>query len=89
MAWNSAARELDSLWSGAVAALKNFEAGTVLGVYRVAGMQRMIAVVDVEKPEDLNTLANMPELRSPVMEKFWALRDYHVFSEDVRKKYNV
>ncbi|MGB5685836.1 MAG: hypothetical protein WBM35_08495, partial [Candidatus Electrothrix sp.] len=89
MAWDPEKRELDTLWNEAVDALKGFDAGKVLGVYRVAGQQRMITVVDVEKPDDLNVLANIPELRSPVVEKVWALRDYHLFAEDVRKNYNV
>ncbi len=49
----------------------------------------MITIVNIEKPEDLNTLANLPVLNSPIMEKVWALRDYHIFAEDVWKGYNV
>jgi muconolactone D-isomerase len=89
LAWDPRKRELDELWENAVDTLKNFEAGTVLGVYRIAGQHRIIIIVDVEKAEDLNTLANLPALKSPEVEKVWSLRDYHLFADDVWKFYNV
>ncbi len=89
MAWNPRERDLDTSWNGAVESLKEFEAGRVLGVYRLAGLQRIIAIVDVAKADDLNALTALSALRSSAVEKVWALRDYHLFAEDVRKNYNV
>jgi hypothetical protein len=87
MAWDPKERQLEGLWENAKEALKDLGATKVLGLYRVAGQQRLIIIVDVGKAEDLNALSNLPVLNSPVMEKVWLLRDYHIFADDVWKGY--
>jgi len=89
MAWDPKERKLEKLWDGAKQTLSDLGSTYVLGLYRVAGQQRMILIVDVDKAEDLNALANLPVLDSPVVEKVWLLRDYHLFAEDVWKGYKV
>jgi muconolactone D-isomerase len=89
MAWDPKGRQLDGLWENAKEGLKNLGATKVLGLYRVAGQQRIIIIVDVGKAEDLNALANLPVLNSPMVEKVWLLRDYHIFAEDVWKSFRV
>jgi len=87
MAWDPKERQLEGLWDNAKKTLKDMGSTKVLSLYRVAGQQRIIIIVDVEKAEDLNALANLPDLSSPIVEKVWLLRDYHLFAEDVWKGY--
>jgi len=87
MAWDPKERQLEGLWDNAKKTLKDLGATKVLSLYRVAGQQRIIIIVDVEKAEDLNALANLSDLNSPIVEKVWLLRDYHLFAEDVWKGY--
>ena len=87
MAWDPQKRLVDGMWGHIKEALKDAEDATVLGVYRVAGAQRIIAIVDVESAEGLNTFSCLPALNSPAVEKVWALRDYTSFAEDVWKHY--
>lgn len=89
LAWDPGQRRLEGLWEGAKQALRDLGSTRVLGLYRVAGQQRMVLIVDVDAAEDLNALANLPVLDSPAVEKVWLLRDYHVFAEDVWKAYRV
>ncbi len=87
MAWDPKERQLEGLWDNAKKTLKDLGSTKVLSLYRVAGQQRIIIIVDVEKAEDLNALANLSDLNSPIVEKVWLLRDYHLFAEDVWKGY--
>jgi muconolactone D-isomerase len=87
MAWDPQERQLDEIWHKAKKDLQDLGAIKTLGLYRVAGQQRLILIVDIEKAEDLNKLANLPVLHNPVMEKVWLLRDYYLFAEDVWKGY--
>lgn len=87
MAWDPKERQLEGLWDNAKKTLKDLGSIKVVSLYRVAGQQRIIIIVDVDKAEDLNALANLPDLNSPIVEKVWLLRDYYLFAEDVWKGY--
>ncbi|MEW6659707.1 MAG: hypothetical protein AB1424_13705 [Thermodesulfobacteriota bacterium] len=87
MAWDPKERHLEGLWDKAKKTLKDLGSIKVVSLYRVAGQQRIIIIVDVDKAEDLNALANLSDLNSPIVEKVWLLRDYHLFAEDVWKGY--
>ncbi len=89
MAWDPRSRELDDCWEAIMNSLKDFEECKILGAYRVAGQQRMIMIIDVTKVDHLNMIANLPVLKSPNIEKVWALREYRLFAEDVWKYYEV
>lgn len=89
LAWDFRKRELDEIWEQSQKTLKNFEGGKILGFYRVAGQQRAIMIVDVQKAENLNMLTNLQIFKSAWVEKIWSLRDYHLFAEDVWKLYNI
>jgi muconolactone delta-isomerase len=89
LAWEPRERKLEHLWDGAKRTLSNRGSTKVVSLYRVAGQQRMVLIVDVCKAEDLTALVNLPVLESPAVEKVWLLRDYHLFAEDVWKGYKV
>lgn len=87
IAWDSSKRQVDGSWGDIKTALKKTDCGTVLGVYRVAGQQRVVAIVDVESAAELNAFSCLPVFNSATVEKVWTLRDYHLFAEDVWKRY--
>lgn len=87
--WSTHARYLDDHWLDLVGQLRDLDAPKVLGVYRVAGQQRIIAFVDVQDATELSHLANLSPMASAEVERVEALRDYLGFAEDVRKGYRV
>ncbi len=87
MAWEPQKRIVDETWNNVKEELKDCSAGKVLGVYRVAGQQRIVSIVDVTTADELNSFGSLPVLKSPSVEKVWALRDYLGFADDVWKKY--
>jgi muconolactone D-isomerase len=89
MSWDPKERQLDGIWENAKNILNDLGATKVLGLYRAAGQEQIILIVDVDKAEDLNDLASLPALKNPVMDKVWLLRDYHIFAEDVWKSFRV
>lgn len=89
MAWDPRKRELDGVWDDAKEALKILEKPKVLGVYRISGQQRIIAIVDATVVEELDAFVNLSKLKSPEVEKVWSLRDYHLFGEDVWNGYKI
>jgi muconolactone delta-isomerase len=89
LAWEPRERSVEGLWDRATRELRECESLKVLGLYRIAGQQRMVLIVDVDRAEALNGLANLPVLDTPSVEKIWLLRDYHLFAEDVWNRYRV
>ncbi|MEJ2691627.1 MAG: hypothetical protein P8166_00920 [Candidatus Thiodiazotropha sp.] len=80
-------RVMDASWQAACDSLRDDVPATVLGLYRVAGMQKMQAIVDVRVAEDLNRLCRLPALRDASVETVWLMRDYLSFAEDVERHY--
>lgn len=59
----------------------------VVCIYKVASQHRVIAIVDVNSADDLdrNSMGVLPMKEYLEFEQVWALRDYDVFMEDVKK----
>lgn len=87
LAWDQNQRFVDTAWDEITAGLKTFDAGKVLGVYRVAGQERIIAILDVKTAADINSFSSLSVLNNPEVEKVWSLRDYIGFAHDVWNHY--
>ncbi|HCQ63847.1 MAG TPA: hypothetical protein DIU07_01115 [Rhodobacteraceae bacterium] len=85
--WDPRARSLDSHWAEIVETLQRLDAPKVLGVYRLAGREGAIAIIDIETAADLNHLAALPCLAGAEVTQVEALRDYLGFAEDVWRGY--
>lgn len=88
IAWPGHERALDRLWPGILEAAPALETPKVLGIFRVAGQQRLIAFIDVASAEEVSLFASGEGLETGHVEKVWALRDYLGFAEDVWKGYD-
>ncbi|TDD76833.1 muconolactone Delta-isomerase [Actinomadura rubrisoli] len=96
MRWNHEGRiSLDELWEveaqEAEHAQETIDSGMVVGIWKVAAQKRVIAVLDVESPDDLDrtALGRLPMREYLEFEAVWPLRDYQGFAADVRKRYKV
>jgi muconolactone D-isomerase len=96
MRWNVEGRiTFDQLWDlesqEAEHALEGIKSGMVVGIWKVASMKRVIAVVDVPSIEELdrNSFGRLPMREYLEFEVVWPLRDYVGFAEDVKKHYMV
>ncbi|MCB1332055.1 MAG: hypothetical protein KDK28_22380 [Maritimibacter sp.] len=87
MHWDPRARSLDSRWAEIVATLQGAEAPKVLGLYRLAGRQGALAIVDIETAAELNRFAALDCLAGAEVTQVEALRDYLGFAEDVWRGY--
>ena len=85
--WDPRERRLDTSWAEIVETLKGLEAPKVLGVYRLAGRQAAIAIVDIETAAELNRFAALPCLAGAEVSQVEALRDYLGFADDVWRGY--
>ena len=86
-AWEATKRALDESWQAICDSLRDDPPATVVGLYRVAAMQKMMAIVDVRQAEELNRLCRLPALRDAAVETVWLMRDYLSFAEDVERHY--
>jgi len=85
-AWDESGRALDGVWDALVKRLSGMGdegSTTTLGIYRVAGRQRALLLVDVESAGDLNGIARLPELAAARVTRVDGLRDYIQFAADV------
>ncbi|MGK5551219.1 muconolactone Delta-isomerase family protein [Actinomadura kijaniata] len=96
MRWNHEGRiSLDDLWDiqaqETEQAQKTVESGMVVGIWKVAAQKRIIAVLNVESPEELDrtALGRLPMREYLEFEVVWPLRDYSDFAVDVQKHYKV
>ena len=87
--WWPYARHLEERWPDLVTHLATLTDPKVLGLYRVAGQQRIVAIVDVMDGIDLTRFSNLPMLAGAQVERVEALRDYLGFAEDVWKGYKL
>jgi len=85
--WDPRERRLDTSWAEIVETLKGLEAPKVLGVYRLAGRQAAIAIIDIETAAELNRFAALPCLAGAEVSQVEALRDYLGFADDVWRGY--
>lgn len=59
----------------------------LIGIYKVASQHRVICIVDAVSVDalDRNSMGILPMKEYLEFEHVWALRDYNVFMEDVKK----
>ena len=88
MKWNVAGRlSFDEVWKleveEAVAAQGHFK---VLSMYKVAGQQRVIAIVEVDSADELDRtiLGRLPLREYLDFEAIWPVRTFESFVEDCR-----
>ena len=85
--------KLDDVWEieeiEAQHAQETIDSGKVIGIYKVAGQKRVIAIVNIETAEDLDrdVFGRLPMRDYLEFEAIWPLRDYAGFAEDVKKRF--
>ncbi len=83
----------DELWEAweeeANAALAAKEAGTVVGLYKVCGQRRVLALLEVESHDELDQIwmAALPMARYLEIEEILPVREYEAFADDVRRRW--
>jgi muconolactone delta-isomerase len=83
----------DELWEAweeeANAALAAKEAGTVVGLYKVCGQRRVLALLDVESHDQLDQIwmGALPMARHLELEEVVPVREYEAFADDVRRRW--
>jgi muconolactone D-isomerase len=83
----------DELWEAweeeANAALAAKEAGTVVGLYKVCGQRRVLALLDVESHDELDRIwmADLPMARHLELEEVLPVRAYEAFADDVKRRW--
>ena len=83
----------EELWEAweeeAEAALAAREAGTVVGLYKVSGQRRVLAVLDVESHDELDRIwmGALPMARYLELKDVLPIREYEAFADDVRRRW--
>ena len=80
--WDIWEKEADAA-EGAVAA------GKIVALYKVAGQRRVIGIVDVESPDELDRIfmAGLPLAHHLEFEEILPVREYGSFADDVRRRW--
>lgn len=78
-------------WEEARYKMNADELGKVKALYKVVGQRRIIGVVDVDGPEELDrmTMGGLPMAHFLEFEQVWALRDFDEFAADVEVGYRI
>ena len=85
----------DELWDEwekeTEAALGAVEAGKIVAVYKVAGQRRVLAVADVESPDELDRIimGQLPIAHNLEIAEILPVREYAAFAEDVRNRWGA
>jgi muconolactone delta-isomerase len=93
MKWNHEGRiSLDELWEIEEEETRHAEetlnSGYCVGLWKVAGHKRVIAIVDAESADTLDrSVFQLPMREYLEFEVIWPLRDYLSFAEDVANRY--
>jgi muconolactone D-isomerase len=67
---------------------ETLNSGFCVGLWKVAGQKRVIAIVDAESADDLDrSVFRLPMREYLEFEVIWALRDYLSFAKDVETRY--
>jgi muconolactone delta-isomerase len=83
----------DELWEAweeeANAALAAKDAGKVVGLYKVSGQRRVLAVLDVEDHDELDQIwmTGLPMARHLELKEVLPVREYEAFADDVRRRW--
>jgi muconolactone D-isomerase len=93
MRWNIEGRlKLDDIWDLEVEESKVAQEGfKLIGMYKVAGQRRVIAIVEIESAEDLDRmiLGRLPMREVLEFEAIWPLRTFDGFLEDCRTHFGA
>ena len=65
------------------------EAGKIVGIYKVSGQRRVLAVVDVDSPDELDQIimGQLPIAHNLEIAEVVPVREYAAFAEDVRARW--
>jgi muconolactone delta-isomerase len=83
----------EELWEAweeeAEAALAAKEAGTVVGLYKVSGQRRVLAVLGVESHDELDRIwmGALPMARYLELKEVLPIREYEAFADHVRRRW--
>ena len=67
------------------------EAGKIVGIYKVSGQRRVLAVVDVDSPDELDQIimGQLPIAHNLEIAEVLPVREYFAFAEDVRNRWGA
>ena len=93
MRWNIEGRlTLDAVWDLQLEESKTAAAtgNTIVGMYKVAGQRRVIAIADWESAEELDRtyMGRLPLREYLEIEAIWPLRTFDSFLEDCRTHFD-
>ena len=83
----------DQLWDAwaaeAEGALKAKAAGKIVGLYKVAGQRRVLAIMNVESHDELDQIfmAGLPMAHYLELEEIVAVREYEAFAGDLKRRW--
>lgn len=73
----------------AEAALSAKARGSIVALYKVVGQRRVLVIVDMETPDELDQalMAALPLAHDEEVEEILPLREYERFAEDVKRRW--
>jgi muconolactone D-isomerase len=93
MRWNIEGRlKLEEVWDLEIEEVKAAKDGfKVVGMYKVAGQRRVIAIVEIETAEELDRmiLGRLPLREYLEFEAIWPLRSFDNFLDDCRTHFGA
>jgi len=93
MRWNIESRlSFKEVWDLEIEESKVAQAGfTIVGMYKVAGQKRVIAIVDSPSADDLDRtiMGQLPLREFLEFESIWPLRPFENFLEDCRTHFGT
>ncbi len=93
MRWNIEGRlKLDEVWDLEIEEDKAAKDGfNLIAMYKVAGLRRVIAIVEIDTAEDLDrmVLGRLPMREVLEFEAIWPLRTFDGFLEDCRTHFGA
>ena len=65
------------------------EAGKIVAIYKVSGQRRVLAVADVDSPDELDQIimGQLPIAHNLEIAEVLPVREYSAFAEDVRARW--
>ena len=73
------------------AALEAVEAGKIVGIYKVSGQRRVLAVLNVESPDEADQIimGGLPTAHHLEIAEIVPVREYADLAEDVRQRWGA
>ena len=81
----------DELEKETEAALQAVEAGKIVGIYKVSGQRRVLAVLEVVSPDELDQIimGGLPIAHNLEVAEILPVREYADFAEDVHQRWGT